>query len=577
MVLDRVRTVASLGARATRAVRDVGVLHPVRPDRAVRLVFAGARFGPTPATLGAMAALRFPTRTALHDERGALTYAELEQQAAAVATALHQRLTNATPSRNKKSAATPTTTEEPTATTRTPTRPGEATPNQQDAGKPEARIGVLCRNHRGFVISLLAASRLGNDVVLLNTDFSATQLGDVTEREGVRLLLHDQEFDEVVEQSSFDGQRVHAWTDHPSDSRLPTIEELADTEPVAYKPPRPSRVVILTSGTTGTPKGARHDVSLAAVVPAALSHLMRVPVRSGTPILVAPPLFHVLGMAYMLVALGMGMPLVLLRRFDPGKVLDAVDAYRVEALVAVPVMLQRILDASRGRPLPDSLRVVVSGGSALHPHLSEAFMDVFGDVLHNVYGATETGWATIATPRDLREAPGTVGRPTFRLTIKILDEDGRELPSGEIGEIYTGGGLRFAGYTGGGGKRVHEGLASSGDLGHFDSAGRLFVDGRADDMIVSGGENVFPGEVEDLLGRHPDVAEVAVVGVEDADFGQRLAAYVVRERGASIDEEDVKRYVKENLARYKVPRDVYFVDELPRTSSGKVRPHALPN
>ncbi|GAA4134047.1 AMP-binding protein [Actinomadura keratinilytica] len=548
MVLDRVRTAAGLAARAARAVRDAGVLHPVRPDRAVRLVFAGARFGPTPATVGATAALRFPTRPALHDDHGTLTYAELERRAAAVATALHRRLLDAA-----------------------------APSGRQGGASPEARIGVLCRNHRGFVISLLAASRLGNDVVLLNTDFSAAQLGEVTEREGVRLLLHDQEFDEVVERSSFDGRRVHAWTEHPGGRSLPTLEELAETEAAAFKPPRHSRVVILTSGTTGTPKGARHDVSIAALVPVALSHLMRVPVRSGAPILVAPPLFHVLGMAYTLVALGMGMPLVLLRRFDADRVLDAVDAYRVEALIAVPVMLQRILDASRGRPLPDSLRVVVSGGSALHPHLSEAFMDVFGDVLHNVYGATETGWATIATPRDLREAPGTVGRPTFRLTVKILDEDGRELPPGEIGEIYTGGGLRFAGYTGGGGKRVHRNLAGSGDLGHFDRAGRLFVDGRADDMIVSGGENVFPGEVEDLLGRHPDVAEAAVVGVEDADFGQRLAAYVVREPGASVDEEDVKRYVKENLARYKVPRDVHFVDELPRTSSGKVKARALPD
>lgn len=545
MVLDRVRTAAGLGARAVQAVRDVGLLHPIRPDRAARLVFAYARYGPTPATLGAMAALRFPDRTALYDEHGALTYAELERQAAAVATALRERIG--------------------------PTAVAAVAGDEADT-----RIGVLCRNHRGFVIAMLAASRLGRDVVLFNTDFSAAQLGDVTEREGVGLLLHDQEFDEVVEQSSFRGRRVHTWTDHAGDPLVPTIEELADTEPNAFTPERTSRVIVLTSGTTGTPKGARHDVSVAALVPVALSHLMRVPMRSGAPILVAPPLFHVLGFAYSLVALGLGMPLVLLRRFDAGKALDAIDAHRVEALVAVPIMLRRILDAAGSRPLPDSLRVVVSGGSALHPHLSETFMDVFGDILHNVYGATETGWATIATPRDLREAPGTVGRPTFRLTVKILDEDGRELPAGEIGEIYTGGGLRFAGYTGGGGKRVHHGLAGSGDLGHFDDAGRLFVDGRADDMIVSGGENVFPGEVENLLGDHPDVAEVAVVGVEDADFGQRLAAYVVRKPGASIDEEDVKRYVKEHLARYKVPRDVHFVDKLPRTSSGKVKAGALP-
>ncbi|MFD0853211.1 AMP-binding protein, partial [Actinomadura adrarensis] len=186
-------------------------------------------------------------------------------------------------------------------------------------------------------------------------------------------------------------------------------------------------------------------------------------------------------------------------------------------------------------------------------------------------GATETGWATIATPQDAREAPGTVGRPSLRLTIKILDADGREPPRGEIGEIFTSGGFRFTGYTGGGSKEIRDGLISTGDLGHFDRKGRLFIDGRADDMIVSGGENVFPAEVEDLLGAHPAVAEVSVTGVEDEKFGQRLAAHVVRASGSSVSEDDLKDHVKTHLARYKVPRDVHFVDELPRTSTGKVK------
>ncbi|MFD0683095.1 AMP-binding protein [Actinomadura fibrosa] len=531
VLLDRVRTFASQGARAARAVRDVGVLSPVRPDRAARLLFPYLRFGPVPATVGAMSALRFPDRAALIDERGVLTYAELEHRAAALATALRDRLTD-----------------------------GD-------------RIGILCRNHRGFVTSVLAASRLGNDVVLLNTDFSATQLGDVADREGVGLLIHDEEFTEVVDESSFTGRRLLAWTEAKDDHE--SIDTLADaTEPRPLNPDGTSRVIIMTSGTTGTPKGAQHDISLTSLLPAALSHLMRVPVRSGAPLVVAPPLFHILGFAYLSVGLGMGMPLMLFRRFDASEILSAIADCEAETLVAVPVMLQRLLDVP-DRPRTPSLRTVVCGGAALHPHLSEAFMDAFGDVLINVYGATETGWATIATPADLREAPGTVGRPSFRLTIRILDEDGRELPPGETGEVYTGGGLRFAGYTGGGGKRVRDGLTGTGDLGHLDEAGRLFIDGRADDMIVSGGENVFPGEVEDLLGAHPDVSEVTVTGVDDDKFGKRLAAYVVRTPGSDITEEALKAHVKRHLARFKVPRDVHFVDELPRTSTGKVKAKSL--
>ncbi|WP_328601146.1 AMP-binding protein [Actinomadura physcomitrii] len=530
-MLERVRSAASLGVRAARALRDAGILHPVRPDRAARLPLPYLRFGPVPATVGAISALRFPGRTALIDERGALTYAELEERAAALATALKER-----------------------------------------AG--DGRIGVLCRNHRGFVEAVLAASRLGTDVVLLNTDFSATQLGQVVEREGVGLLVHDGEFGAAVDGSGFAGDRVLAWTDGGAGESIDALVAATEAEPL--NPDRSSNVIVMTSGTTGTPKGARHDLSVASLLPAALSHLMRVPVRSGAPIVVAPPLFHVLGFAYTSVGLGMGMPLILFRRFDPDQVLAAIRDCEAEALVTVPVMLQRILDAARDEPRPaPSLRAVVCGGSALHPHLSEAFMDAFGDVLINVYGATETGWATIATPQDLRAAPGTVGRPSFRLTIKILDEDGAEVPAGETGEIYTGGGLRFAGYTGGGGKKVRDGLTGTGDLGHFDAEGRLFIDGRADDMIVSGGENVFPGEVENLLGEHPGVAEVAVKGVEDEAFGQRLAAYVVRKAGARVTEDDLKAHVKKHLARYKVPREVHFVDELPRTSTGKVRSKTL--
>jgi fatty-acyl-CoA synthase len=197
-------------------------------------------------------------------------------------------------------------------------------------------------------------------------------------------------------------------------------------------------------------------------------------------------------------------------------------------------------------------------------------MDTFGDNLYNLYGSTEVAWATIATPEDLRAAPGTAGKPPHGTRIAILDEQGRPVPTGETGRIFVGNEMRMEGYTGGGGKEQIDGLLCSGDVGHLDSEGRLFVDGRDDEMIVSGGENVFPREVEDLLAGHEAVKEVAVVGVDDEQWGQRLRAYVVLHEGAELDEEQVKRYVKENLAAYKVPRDVEFLDELPRNATGKV-------
>jgi len=197
-------------------------------------------------------------------------------------------------------------------------------------------------------------------------------------------------------------------------------------------------------------------------------------------------------------------------------------------------------------------------------------MDRFGDVLYNLYGSTEVAWATIATPKDLREAPGTAGRPPRGTIVRLLDEDGRDVGPGATGRIFVGNEMAMDGYTGGGGKQVVEGLMSSGDVGRFDDQGRLFVAGRDDEMIVSGGENVFPREIEDLLAGHEAVCEVAVLGVEDEEFGQRLRAFVVLDSGREASEDELKDHVKANLARYKVPREIVFLDELPRNATGKV-------
>jgi fatty-acyl-CoA synthase len=217
-----------------------------------------------------------------------------------------------------------------------------------------------------------------------------------------------------------------------------------------------------------------------------------------------------------------------------------------------------------------SLRVIALSGSALPGELATRAMDTFGDVLYNLYGSTEVAWATIATPEDLRAAPGTAGRPPMGTVVKLLDADGREVAEGEGGRIFVANEMMFEGYTGGGSKEIVGGLMSTGDVGHFDAGGRLFVDGRDDEMIVSGGENVFPREVEDLLHDHGDIEEAAVIGVEDSEFGQRLRAFVVLRDGSKLSEAEVQSHVRENLARFKVPREVTFVEQLPRNATGKV-------
>jgi len=331
-------------------------------------------------------------------------------------------------------------------------------------------------------------------------------------------------------------------------------------------------IIAFTSGTTGTPKGASRKQPESLDPAAAL--FSKIPLRARETTVIAAPMFHSWGFAHFTLGMGLSSTLVLRRKFDPEAILSLTAQHEATALAVVPVMLQRMLEL----PIEtiqkydlSALRVIAASGSALPGELATRTMDAFGDVLYNLYGSTEVAWATIATPEDLRAAPGTAGRPPRGTIVKLYDENGNELTKpGETGRIFVANEMLFEGYTGGGNKALIEGLMSTGDVGHFDSGGHLFVDGRDDEMIVSGGENVFPREVEDLLANHGSIDEAAVIGVVDEKFGQRLKAFVVVSAGAEIDEAVVKDYIKENLARYKVPREVVFLEELPRNPTGKV-------
>ncbi|MEY2424485.1 MAG: hypothetical protein QOI61_57, partial [Actinomycetota bacterium] len=484
------------------------------------LATAVRKFGVGTAMGFEAAANAYGDAVGLYDDLGALTFRELRDQSDALAIALGER--------------------------------------GIDAG---SKVGVLARNHRGLILSTVALSKLGADIVFFNTGFAGPQVADVGTREGVAAFIADAEFDELVQ--GLDAIRFHA------DALDDLIEEGLGRHP--GKPTRESRTVILTSGTTGTPKGASRDTSSAGG--AAIGFAARLQFKIRDTVLIAAPAFHAWGAAHLAAAMLFGSTVVLQRRFDPEEVLAAIDRHRVRTLVVVPVMLQRILDLPedvRAKYDTSSLEVTASSGSALPGPLAQRWMDAFGDNLYNTYGSTEVSVATVADPQQLRAHPGTAGTPLRGSTVVLLDEKGKPVPDGETGRIFVGNSALFEGYTGGGTKEVIDGFMSTGDVGHFGADGNLFVDGRDDDMIVSGGENVFPQEVEDLIAGHPDVEEVAVVGVKDVDFGQRLAAYVVARPGKTLTVDAVKDYVKASLARHKVPRDVHFLDALPRNATGKI-------
>jgi fatty-acyl-CoA synthase len=513
-----------------RVLARAGVIRADPPRTALRVLRAFRRWGKGLAGGVAVAAARDGERTALIDDLGTLTYAELNDRA--------NRLANALSSRGVSS------------------------------GEP---VGLLCRDSRYFVDGALAAGKLGADLLLLNTAFSGPQLRDVAAREGVRALIYDGEFEGLLEGVPDEVLRVIGWPEEGVTGD--TVDDLiAAAEPAEPQPPEsPGRTVLLTSGTTGTPKGARRPPE--APTDALVTFLDRVPFRSHERFFVVAPMFHAWGFAHFGLGILLGSEIVVRRRFDPAETVAAMAKYRVTTAAMVPVMAQRILAlpaAERRGHDCSALRIVSFGGSAIPGDMAVRFMDEFGDVAYNGYGSTEVAIVSVASPADLRADPATAGLPVASAVVKLLDPDGRELPQGEAGRIFVGAEAAFEGYTDGGTKEVVRGLMSTGDIGRFDASGRLRIEGRDDDMIVSGGENVFPGEVEDVISSLSGVAEAAAIGVEDEEFGQRLRAYVVRAPGAALEADDVKAAVRAELARFKVPRDVVFVDSLPRTSTGKV-------
>jgi acyl-CoA synthetase (AMP-forming)/AMP-acid ligase II len=284
-------------------------------------------------------------------------------------------------------------------------------------------------------------------------------------------------------------------------------------------------------------------------------------------------MFHAWGFSQLAFAASMACTIVTWRKFDPEITLALVDHFLATGLCVVPVMFDRIMelpDDVRSQYHCASLRFAAASGSRMRPDVVTGFMDEFGDVIYNNYNATEAGMIATATPADLRAAPDTAGRPAEGTEIRILDGEFAELPAGEVGTIYVRNSTQFDGYTSGATKDFHDGFMSSGDVGYLDDAGLLFVVGRDDEMIVSGGENVYPIEVEKQLAAHPDVAEASVIGVDDEQYGQRLAAFVVLNSDTSVTPEKLKQHVKESLANYKVPRDIVILDELPRSSTGKI-------
>jgi fatty-acyl-CoA synthase len=506
---------------ALAAVWRAGFLDPFT---GVALAAAAARVGPNLAAPYSAAAVRHPNRVAVVDDAGSITYRDLDRRTNAIAEGMRR------------------------------------------AGMVGGgRIGLLARNHRGFVEVTVAATKAGIPLVLLNTMSSAEQTAEVVRREEITSVFADAASLETAAEAPAPVVGIG-----PIPGSGATTEDWATTRR-SWRMPMPRSVappVLLTSGTSGVPRGAQRRLRPVGPV-AATALLARIPYHSGDTIVVAPPIFHAWGFAHVMLTAALGGTSVLTASFNPSHTIELVERHEADVLAVVPTMLLRILGADV-QPPAHRLRAVTSSGAALPATVATAWMDRFGDTLYSVYGSTEVGQAAIADPADLRAAPGTAGRAAPGTTIAVLDAHDRPAAVGAEGRIFVGSPFPFDGYTGGGAKPIVDGRIDSGDLGYLDDHERLFVTGRADDLIITGGEKVHPTEVEGVLLAHPGVVDAAAVGLPDTDLGQRVAAAVVLRAGAEVTVEELVDAVRRHLARFAVPRVLVFVDSVPRNAAGKI-------
>ncbi|OBF69276.1 acyl-CoA synthetase [Mycobacterium sp. 852002-51971_SCH5477799-a] len=521
MTTDRVVTTAA------RALLHSGLLNPPAPLAGFRLLREARRGGTNPYTLLAVTTARWPDRTAIVDDDGALSYRQLQQMTESLARQLSTE----------------------------GVAPGQA-------------VGVMCRNGRRFVAGVFAAALLGADVVPMSTEFRSDALAAAVQAHRIStVVVDDDEFAERVRTADESVVTVDP-ANVGSDEGAPRPDVAA-----------PGRIVLLTSGTTGKPKGVPRTPQLRSAVGVWVTILDRTRLRTGSRISVAMPMFHGLGLGMLMLTFALGGTVLTRREFDAEAALAQASLHRADAFTAVPVVLARILDLPeqvRARnPLP-YLRTVISSGDRLDPSLGQRFMDAYGDILYNGYGSTEVGIGALATPADLREAPETVGRPVVGCPVRILNKNDKPVGPRVTGRIFVGGELTSEGYTDGAAKAVVDGMTSTGDMGYLDNAGRLFIVGREDDMIISGGENVYPRAVENALAEHPAIADSVVIGVPDERFGQRLAAFVVAQSGGQIDVAELREHLKSRVSRFEQPRDINIVDSIPRNPTGKVLRKELP-
>ena len=415
--------------------------------------------------------------------------------------------------------------------------------------KPHQKIAIMANNHTIMIHTLFAIARLGADIYLLNTELSVNQLQNIQDAVKFDWIIHDPQISTLTDVKSLP-------TDHPeqvsiysllNDDSLPNSSNLKVTHF--------NKLTVLTSGTTGRFKMAGRNSKAQNFISPFYQLLMKLNLSKYNRVYIATPIYHGFGIATLCMSVLLGATIFINKRFDAVKVCQLINKYNIEVITLVPLMLSRMMNYSTTQLR--SLRCIITGGAPIAVTLVQRTINQLGEVLYNLYGTSEAGICMIATPNDLINHPSTIGKPITGLSTKLMN-NGKE--DAIKGELY----IKCAWSTQG------KNWIATGDIAQKDRENNYYLNGRIDDMIVSGGENVYPFEIEQFLINHPDINDLAVISVNDEEFGQRLVAFVVLAAYAKQSEDTLKDWLKPQIARYQMPKKIYIIDELPMTHIGKV-------
>jgi fatty-acyl-CoA synthase len=534
-VLDNLRTNVRRARLAASAISRSGLLGTLRPGSVA--TYAARTLGKprNPSNILKLHALNAPDKLALVDERRRVTWGELEERVNRLATALAARGVG-----------------------------------------PGARVAVMMRNCIEFIEVQWATTRLGATTVQIGYRLKASE---------VAYILGNSQPSALFCQPAEEGvaREARAAAGHPAEDALfvagPGYEALiasghpTETPPAARRDDASGGVMIYTSGTTGRPKGAARDFKI-AMHEAVSDFLRQLGVRHDDRHLCVCPLYHSAAPAFVAFVLGVGGTIFLQEHYEPEAALELIARQKITSTFMVPTMLARLAAAAEGgRHDVSSLRWLASGAAPLPTETARRVEAAFGPRLFNFYGATETGLVTLALPGEHTARPGTIGRALAGNQLRLLDDQGREVPAGAVGELWVRNSMLVAGYHRdheGTAKAMRDGFFSVGDLARIDGDGYVYLADRKHDMVISGGVNIYPLEIEQRLHEHPAVLEAAVIGVPDAEWGEALKAFVVTRPGHGATPDELREFCKQTLANFKCPRHYVFLDALPRNPTGKV-------